>query len=312
AYAAQRNIEIIPEIDMPGHATAANKAYPQYSGGGTAAYPEFTFNPGREETYGYLTDILKEVRSLFKTDKIHFGADEVSFGAKAWETNEQVKQLMDKHHLKDILEVENYFLKRMADSIYKLDAKVLAWDEALSAKLDKDKTMLFWWRHDKPQQLEKALSNGYSVILCPRLPLYLDFVQDADHKLGRKWTGKFNGLLTIYHFPGTEAFAKNPQVKGLQGNLWTETIYNDKRLDFMLFPRIAAVAAAAWTIQENKNDEIFLKLVKNDLKLYKKQGIYYFDPFNEELPKKLENPDEKDKKDYIDPFATETKLEKPN
>lgn len=312
AYAAKKNIEIIPEIDMPGHATAANKAYPQYSGGGTKEHPEFTFNPGKEETYSYLTDILREVKLLFKTDKIHLGADEVSFGAKAWETDKAVKELMLKHKLNTILEVENYFVKRMADSIFKLNAKVLAWDEALSANLDRDKTILFWWRHDKPQIRDQALANGYPVVICPRLPMYLDFVQDQSHKLGRKWNGKFNTLLNVYEYPGNESYVGNVLVQGLQANLWTETIYNAERLDFMLFPRIAAVAEAGWTQQENKNEDMFLKRVKNDLQLYKKQGIYYFDPFNEDINKKIENPKEKNKVDYVDPFAKENKLGKQN
>lgn len=311
-YAAQRYIEVIPEIDMPGHATAANSAYPEFSGGGTPEHPEFTFNPGKEATYTYLTNILKEVKALFKSDKIHLGADEVAFGAKAWETNEDVKQIMAKHQLNNILEVENYFIKRMADSIKTLNAKVLAWDEALSANLDQNNTILFWWRHDKPQQLEQALSRGYAVVVCPRLPLYLDFVQDQSHKLGRKWNGKFNRLLDIYQFPGNASFADNPLVKGLQGNLWTETIYNEERLDFMIFPRLAAVASAGWTKQENKNEAAFIALIKNELKLYKKQGIYYFDPFNEQLPKKLENPSQKNKTEYVDPFVKETKFEKQN
>jgi hexosaminidase len=296
---------------MPGHATAANKAYPEYSGGGTEQHPEFTFNPGKEATYTYLTDILKEVKMLFKTDKIHLGADEVSFGAKAWETNAEVKQLMDKHQLKGILDVENYFVKRMADSIFKMDAKVLAWDEALSANLPKDKTLLFWWRHDKPQLLDQALSKGYQIVICPRLPLYLDFVQDENHKLGRKWKGEFNTLFDVYRFPEKSAFAENKLVVGLQGNVWTETIYNSKRLDFMLFPRIAALAEATWTQQENKNEAAFGKLLRRELKLYKKQGIYFYDPFDEERPKKIENPDQERKGEYIDPFVNETKLGKP-
>lgn len=311
-YAANRNIEVIPEIDMPGHATASNRAYPEYSGGGTKEHPEFTFNPGKEATYSFLTDILKEVKSLFKSDKIHLGADEVAFGAKAWETNEDVKTLMAKHNLANILEVENYFIRRMADSIYKMNAKVLAWDEALSANLDKEKTILFWWRHDKPQVRDQALAKGYSIVLCPRLPLYFDFVQDASQKLGRKWSGKFNPILDVYQFPGNVDYAGNPLVKGLQANLWTETIYNNQRLDFMTFPRITALAEAGWTNQDNKNDNSFLENIKNELKLYKKQGIYYFDPFGDELPKKVENPNEKDKLNYVDPFAKETKLGKPN
>jgi hexosaminidase len=312
AYAAIRNIEVIPEIDMPGHATAANRAYPEYSGGGTKEHPEFTFNPGKEATYSYLTDILKDVKLIFNSDKVHLGADEVAFGAKAWESNEDVKALMAKHQLNNVLEVENYFVKRMADSINKLGAKVLAWDEALLANLDNKKTILFWWRHDKPQILDQALARGYSVVVCPRLPLYLDFVQDGSHKLGRKWAGKFNTLLNVYNYPGTETFVDNPLVKGLQANLWTETIYNAQRLDFMLFPRIAAVAEAGWTLPENKNNDIFLESVKNQLKLYSKQAIYYFDPFNERQPTHIENPHRKSNTDYLDPFMKETKLGRQN
>ena len=77
AYAKERHIEIIPEIDMPGHATAANKAYPEYSGGGTEEHPEFTFNVGKEETYTYLTNILKEIAALFPSPYLHIGGDEV-------------------------------------------------------------------------------------------------------------------------------------------------------------------------------------------------------------------------------------------
>src|SRR5690606_22469001 len=83
-YAAERYIEIIPEIDMPGHATAANRAYPRFSGGGSARFPDFTFNPGLEGTYGYLTDILRSVNTLFPSQKIHIGGDEVHFGNAHW------------------------------------------------------------------------------------------------------------------------------------------------------------------------------------------------------------------------------------
>lgn len=90
AYARERHIEIIPEIDMPGHATAANKAYPEYSGGGTEEHPEFTFNVGKEETYTYLTNILKEIAALFPSPYLHIGGDEVAYGIKAWETDPYV------------------------------------------------------------------------------------------------------------------------------------------------------------------------------------------------------------------------------
>ena len=277
-YAAERNIIVIPEIDMPGHATAANKAYPEYNGGGSAAYPNFTFNPGKEKTYTFLTDIVKETADLFPSEMIHLGGDEVSFGAKAWETNPDVKELMKAQKLENLQMVENYFFKRMADSVFKLNVKVLAWDEALEANLNPNKTLLFWWRHDKPEQLQNALSKGYNVVLCPRLPLYFDFVQASDHKIGRKWEGKFNALEDVYNFPGDDASFKNQQVIGIQANLWTERIINAEQLDFMLFPRLVALAESAWTTQTNKNLTVFKASLKQHFELYKKAGLNFYDP----------------------------------
>lgn len=116
-YAADRFIEVIPEIDMPGHARAANRAYPEFSGGGSKSHPEFTFNPGKAETYTYLTDIFREITILFPSDYIHLGGDEVHFGNESWKTNADVKRLMKQENLKDLKAVETYFVHRMADSI---------------------------------------------------------------------------------------------------------------------------------------------------------------------------------------------------
>src|SRR5690606_8380458 len=139
-YANDRFIEVIPEIDMPGHAAAANKAYPEFSGGGSAKYPEFTFNPGKEETYSYLTKILRETDVLFPGKKIHIGGDEVHFGNASWNTNKDVQNLMKTKNLADLKAVEHYFLNRMADSVSKLNSKILGWDEVINAGLPVDRS----------------------------------------------------------------------------------------------------------------------------------------------------------------------------
>ncbi|RZK92057.1 MAG: beta-hexosaminidase, partial [Pedobacter sp.] len=203
-YAAERFIDVIPEIDMPGHATAANKAYPKFSGGGSPKYPEFTFNPGKEGTYQYLTNILREVDALFPSQMIHIGADEVHFGNQHWNKDEAVQTLMKKNNFKDLPAVEAYFVKRMADSIKSLNNEVLAWDEIVTGTLSPEKTTVFWWRHDKPKILKEALQKGYKVVLCPRLPLYFDFLQDSAHVVGRKWGGKFVPVQSVYDFPSKE------------------------------------------------------------------------------------------------------------
>ncbi len=166
-YAGERYIQIVPEIDMPGHAGASNRAYPEFSGGGSKAYPEFTFNPGKEETYSYLTDILKEVTELFPSPYIHLGGDEVNFGNQQWNTNKQVKALMKKNNLPDLKAVEQYFIRRMADTIKSLNKTAIGWDEIIDSKINPEDVIVMWWRHDKPGQLKSALENNYKVVLCP-------------------------------------------------------------------------------------------------------------------------------------------------
>ncbi|MEN8122405.1 MAG: beta-N-acetylhexosaminidase, partial [Bacteroidota bacterium] len=153
-YATDRFIEVIPEIDMPGHATAANRAYPEFNGGGSEKFPDFTFHPAKEETYQFLTDILKEVAQLFPSQYIHIGGDEVNYGNQQWLTFPEVQDLMRREGLEDLLGVEHYFLKRMADSIQNMGKKVMGWDEVASAGLKKENTQVMWWRHDKPQLLK--------------------------------------------------------------------------------------------------------------------------------------------------------------
>ncbi|MBO9596132.1 MAG: beta-N-acetylhexosaminidase [Niabella sp.] len=286
-YAAQRNITVIPEIDMPGHATAANRAYPQYSGGGNAQHPDFTFDPGNEHTYGYLTNILREVNMLFPSGMIHLGGDEVSFGTDQWLKNDGIRKLMEGHSLKDLKAVERYFMERMADSVYGMNAKLLVWDEMAEVNLPKDKTVIFWWRHDKPAQLKMALDRGYDVVVCPRLPFYFDFVQDSAHRMGRKWGKGYSPLKDVYSFNLSALVdaQHQKQVQGLQANLWTETVPNANRMDYLTFPRIAALAEAAWTRDEFKNYDDFTGRLKKQLPLYRDDDIYFYNPFNpSEIP----------------------------
>lgn len=281
-YAQERCITVIPEIDMPGHATAANKAYPEFSGGGTGKYPNFTFNPGKEATYPYLTAILGETAKLFPSQMIHLGGDEVSFGIAGWKDIPEVQELMRKESLSDLKAVERYFMQRMTDSALKMYDKVLLWDEAADASLPVSSTIIFWWRQEKPEQLSKALQKGHNVVLCPRFPFYFDFLQDSTHQQGRKWGKRINSLDKVYDFPDNNFLAKvekDSLVLGVQANLWTEQIKTPQALQFMLFPRIAALSEAAWTGRENRNYQQFLSRLRSHLVLYGEDGIYYYNPF---------------------------------
>lgn len=283
AYAAARYIVVIPEIDMPGHAGAANRAYPAFDGGGTDKYPQFTFNPGREGTYAYLADILTETGKLFSAGIIHLGGDEVTFGNAGWDKDTGIIRLKQTYGLKDRKQVEDYFIQRMADTVLKLHNKVMAWDEIATATLPPDSTIVCWWRHEKPENLTMALNKGYSVVICPRLPFYFDFVQDSSHKIGRRWAkGEFNKLQSVYDFlmskvPATVGHESG--ILGIQACLWSETIHSNNRLDFLLFPRIAALAETAWTAAGRKDFKAFEQRLKAQLPLYDQDKLYYFNPF---------------------------------
>lgn len=278
AYAKARNITVIPEIDMPGHAAAAVRAYPEYSGGGSKRHPDFTFNPASKETEEFLTDILKEVAQLFPDAKvIHFGGDESHFGWEKWPTLPAVQELMKEKGYKDLHEVEKDFNRRMAKHINDLGFTVGGWDEISRVGLPQDKTLLFWWRHDKAGELDYALKNGYNVVLCPRIPCYFDFVQDASHKVGRKWGSAFCPLDAVYAFPDSQKqiAGKEHLIKGIQANLWTELVPTQKRREFMIFPRLHAIASAGWVQKENKDYTRFISYMEKRLPEMDKLGIHH-------------------------------------
>jgi hexosaminidase len=294
-YAKDRFIEVIPEIDMPGHATAAVKAYPEFNGGGSEQYPNFTFNPGKDGTYGFLTNILKEITRLFPSPYIHIGGDEVHFGNQNWNNLQEVKELMQNQQLKDLVGVEHYFLNRMADSVRVMGKTVIGWDEVVTAGLPSSGTTVMWWRHEKPKQLAEAIQKGYDIILCPRIPLYFDFVQDGSHAYGRKWPdGAYAPIETVYRFPDPSLTGgisvSAPQVKGMQANVWTERIHTPERLQFMVFPRLSALAEAGWTEARLKDFDHFNSRMNFMMALYKKTGVRFFDYRHPETTPEIPGP----------------------
>lgn len=287
AYAKARGISIIPEIDMPGHADAAVLAYPEHDGGGMIQnknpnkWPHFTFNPAKKETLAFLDDILKEVATLFPdAGMIHFGGDEVHFGWHKWPQLPEVQELMKAENLKDNAEVEAWFNRRMAKSINDLGFKTAGWDEITARELPKDKTVVYWWRHDKPNVLKQSLAAGYPIVLCPRRPCYFDFIQDSSHKKGRTWGG-FNPLSDVYNFPAGLKLSEQDekQVLGIQACLWTETALTQARRDFMTWPRLVALGEAGWTSAERKDFTTFEERLKSNISWLKSHDIQTWDPY---------------------------------
>lgn len=298
AYAQRRHIVIIPEIDMPGHATAATRSYPEISGGGKGRWQGFTFNPAKDETYRFLEDILREVTGLFPGPYLHIGGDEVSYGNQSWKTDPQIQQFIRDHDLKNEVGLERYFIRRMSDIVGKLGKTMVGWDEIIDAEVRTNRTAVMWWRHDKPAVLHDALAKDYPVVLCPRLPCYFDFVQDDSHKHGRRWKG-FNDLERVYNFPESiqsELAAHESQVLGLQACVWTERIADSHRLGFMTFPRLAAIAEDGWTSPARKDWGGFRERVRQFLRYCDLRGLSYFNPLD---PAKTPEPSGPEKADVL-------------
>lgn len=282
AYAQARHIMVVPEFDMPGHATAVCRAYPEVSGGGEGRWKHFTFHPCKAETYDFIGNILDELFRLFPSPYIHIGGDEVHFGNQTWFTDAEIQRFIEENKLVNETGLEHYFLRRVADMVARKGRKVIVWDEAIDAGISPEKAVIMWWRHDRKHQLLKALEKGYRVIMTPRRPLYADFNQDASHKYGRVWDG-YNALENVYAFPEPVlhlARGYEKQLMGLQMSLWTERIADTKRLDYMAFPRLAAVAEDAWTPETGKDFSRFMQRLPLFLDYLDGLGVYYYNPFN--------------------------------
>ncbi|MDE6451220.1 MAG: family 20 glycosylhydrolase, partial [Odoribacter sp.] len=178
-----------------------------------------------------------------------------------------------------------YFIKLSSDSVVMLGKSLVGWDELLDSDIPADGTLILWWRHDRVNQLKKSLAKGYETVMCPRRPLYFDFIQHKDHKWGRVWSG-FCPIEDVYAFPdkGMATWGIPAEqltyIRGIQANAWTERMHNTERLDFMTFPRICALAEAAWTSAVVKNYESFTKRMEKAYGDFDRAGIYYFDARN--------------------------------
>lgn len=298
AYAAERHIMIVPEFDMPGHATAVCRAYPQFSGGGEGRWKHFTFHPCKESTYGFISDVLDEIVQLFPSPYIHIGGDEVHYGNQSWFTDPEIQQFIKNQKLVDEKGLEHYFLRRAADLVASKGKTMIGWDEILEAGISPQKAIVMWWRHDRKYQLLKALEQGYRVILTPRRPMYADFIQYGSHQVGRQWKG-YNPLEEIYRFPEPIVHLMKgyeSQVMGMQMNLWTERVADLRRLDYMVFPRLVALAESAWTPLLSKECSSFMQRLPLFLKYLDTLGIYYFDPF---APDRHPEPTSPEKEDVL-------------
>ena len=260
AYAAVRGIDIIPEIDMPGHNGAACYCYKWLSCTQNGVEPLCL---GRQSTIEFAEKVYDEVFQLFPYEYVSIGGDEVN--RRRWSECSECKKRIESEGLKDVNELQAWFTKRMEKYFNAHGKRILGWDEILEGGLSKTATV-HWWRGDHPDVTQKSTAMGNEVVLCPFTFLYFDYAQD-DNTLRHIYDGDI--------VPVDLTAEQLKLIKGMQGNIWCERIPTEARLQWMVFPRALALAEKAWTPRKDQQWDDFLPRLQAHLKRLDAMGIQY-------------------------------------
>lgn len=262
-YAASKFVNVVPEIEMPGHAMAALAAYPQYSCSGGPFEVEGrwgVFNDifcPKEETFCFLEDILSEVIDLFPSEYIHIGGDEAP--KLRWKNCAHCQALIKKEGLQDEHELQSYFIKHIEKFVESKGRHIIGWDEILEGGLAPRATVMSWRGAEGGIQ---AARQNHDVIMTPNAYLYLDYHQSPSDSLK---IGPLLPVEKVYSYNPTPDILNKEEAKhilGVQANVWTEYMPTPQRRQQMIFPRIAALAEIAWLDANLKNYGRFSKNLK--------------------------------------------------
>ncbi len=277
-YARRLKINIVPEIEMPGHAVAALRSYPEYSCNGKRV-EEFDrwgvstdlFCAGNENTYRFLTDILSEVIDLFPYEYIHIGGDECP--KVNWENCPLCQKKIADNNLKDENELHIYFVKRIESFLRDRGKKTVIWDEINEGDLPLSAAIMSWRGYSGGIN---ALEKGHDVIMTPHMYVYFDYYQSGDNE--PLAIGGLLDLQKVYSFkvvPEGTAPALRSRIIGAQANVWTEYIADEKQAEYMIFPRLAALAEALWTPESDLNYNDFSSRMNEEYARYDSKEINY-------------------------------------
>ena len=277
-YAQQRYVTIVPEIDIPGHSMAALSAYPEISctGGpfhvnvGNTFYTkiENSLCAGNEQTFEVLDSVFAEVARLFPSPYIHIGGDECYKGF--WEKCSKCKMRMQKEHLKNLEELQSYFVKRVAAMVQKRGKQVIGWDEILEGGLAPE-TIVMSWRGMKGGI--EAAKQGHSVIMTPTDHCYLDFYQ-GDPTVEPN-TYSMLRLQDCYKYQLIPDSVDASLIMGGQGNLWTESVPHYRQVGYMIWPRALAISETLWTDARLRNWKFFVNRVEQQFERFDRSGVNY-------------------------------------
>jgi hexosaminidase len=287
-YAKERFVNVLPEIDVPGHSLAAIAAYPDLSctpdavnykvnsgepfqiweGGHNTAIIDNTLCPANEKVYQFLDKVVTEVAALFPFEYIHMGGDECA--KNFWEKSAEVKALMEKEGLKTMQEVQSYFEKRVEKIVSSKGKKFMGWDEILEGGLAPGAAVMSWRGMTGGIAAAKM---GHEVVMSPTTFAYIDYMQGDPIVEPRVYaTLRLN---KAYQFEPVPEGIDPKFIKGGQANLWTEQVYNMRHAQYMTWPRAFATAESLWTPKEKKQWNYFFNRVEDHFKRFDEAEIKY-------------------------------------
>ena len=283
AYAAERHIVIIPEIEMPSHSEEVLAAYPEL-GCSNQAYKDSEFCVGNEDVFTFLETVLDEVIGMFPSRYIHIGGDEA--GKQHWKECPRCQQRMADEGIDDVDGLQSYMIRRIGRFVNSKGRQIIGWDEILQGGLAPEAVVMSWRGTEGGIE---AIRQGHDVVMTPGRYYYLDHSQDAPFKEPES-IGGYLPLDSVYVYnPVTPSIPadKAHHLIGVQANLWSEYISSDAHAEYMYWPRAIAVAETGWSLQTNKDPENFRLRVLKALAHLQEDGYTTFDLKNEYGERKL-------------------------
>ena len=272
AYASERFINIVPEIEMPAHSFAPLASYPQFSCTNGEDQNNNIYCAGNDSSFIFLQDVLSEIIDLFPSKYIHIGGDEAN--KTVWSKCPKCKALVKTKKMKSVEELQSYFINRIDSFISSKNRILLGWDEILEGGLAPHATVMSW---RGMQGGINAANKGHDVVMTPTSPCYFDYYQGPTDNEPQAFGG-YNPLSKVYQFnpvPPELSPKAAKHILGGQANLWTEYVQTLKHAEYMAFPRVAALSEALWTSAANKNWNDFSRRIQLLMKRYDLMGINY-------------------------------------
>ena len=276
AYAAERYITIIPEIEMPAHSEEVLTAYPELSCT-HEPYKQADFCIGNEKTYEFLENVLSEVIELFPSEYIHIGGDEA--GKASWPHCPLCQKRMKEEGLKDVNELQSYLIHRIEKFVNSKGRQIIGWDEILDGGLAPNATVMSWRGTEGGLA---AVNSGHKAIMTPGGYCYLDSYQDAPHTQPMAF-GPYMPLEKVYSYNPTEGLGEEQAklIYGVQGNLWVEYIPTEELVEYMIYPRILAIAEIGWSNPAERDYTAFKERAIKATGDLRSKGYNAFDLANE-------------------------------